>query len=122
MAEGTTAVDFITLEQFQARLETHLNEVGELLGRMTRDLSDGPELGQFHDAVQTNLAYWDRWGVQYSRIQRLADALTATYDATRSILESYKTTEELNRAKVSDLAVQFESLSIVTEGLAPDAI
>ena len=122
MAEDTTAVDFITLEEFQARLETHLNEVGDLLGRMTRDLSDGPELGDFHDAVQANLAYWDRWGVQYSRIQRLADALNAAHEATRSILGSYRTTEELNRAKVSDLSAQFESLSIVTEGLARYAI
>jgi hypothetical protein len=122
MADGTTAVDFITLAQFQARLENHLNAVGELLARMTRDLGDGPELGDFHDAVQANLAYWDRWGVQYSRIRRLADALNAAHEATRSIVESYTTTEELNRAKVSDLSAQFESLSIVTEGLSRDAV
>jgi hypothetical protein len=122
MAEGTTAVDFITLQDFQTRLENHLNEVGDLLGRMTRDLGNGPELGGFHDAVQANLAYWDRWAVQYSRIQRLANALNAAHEANRQILDSYKTTEELNRAKVSDLSSQFESLSIVTEGLARDAI
>ena len=122
MADGTTAVDFITLKEFQARLEAHLNAVGEMLGRMTTDFRDGPELGGFQDAVQANLAYWDRWGVQYSRIMRLSNALNAAHEATRSILESYKTTEELNRAKVSDLSVQFASLTTVSEGLIIDAV
>jgi hypothetical protein len=122
MADGTTTVDFITLKDFQARLETHLNTVGEMLGRMTTDFRDGPELGGFQDAVQANLAYWERWGVQFSRIMRLSDALNAAHEATRSILESYTTTEELNRAKVSDLSAQFASLTTVSEGLAADGI
>jgi hypothetical protein len=82
----------------------------------------GPELGEFEDAVNTNLAYWERWAVQYNRIKRLTDALNAANEATRSILEKYKTTEELNQAKLSDLAVEFAGLSIVTEGLVIDAI
>jgi hypothetical protein len=122
MAEGTTAVDFITLAEFQQRVEQHLNTAGELLASMVTDVGTGPELGEFEDAVNTNLAYWDRWAVQYNRINRLANALSAANEATRSILEKYKTTEELNQAKLSDLAAQFAGLSIVTEGLVVDAV
>jgi hypothetical protein len=122
MADGTTTVDFITLAEFQKRVEKHLNTAGELLANMVTEVGNGPELGEFQDAVNTNLAYWDRWSVQYNRITRLANALSAANDATRSILETYKTTEELNRARLSDLAAQFASLSIVTEGLTRDAI
>jgi hypothetical protein len=120
MAEGTTSVDFLTLAEFQQRIEKHLNAAGDLLGSMTTTVGSGPELGGFQDAVNTNLAYWDRWAVQYERINRLANALNAAHEATRSILEKYKTTEELNRAKLSDLSSQFASLSIVTEGLVTD--
>jgi hypothetical protein len=116
MAEGTTAVDFITLAEFQKRVEKHLNTAGELLASMVTDV------GEFEDAVNTNLAYWDRWAVQYNRISRLANALNAANEATRSILEKYKTTEELNQARLSDLATQFASLSTVTEGLVIDAV
>jgi hypothetical protein len=122
MAEGTTAVDFITLAEFQKRVEKHLNTAGELLASMVTDVGTGPQLGEFEDAVNTNLAYWDRWAVQYNRISRLANALNAANEATRSILEKYKTTEELNQAKLSDLATQFASLSTVTEGLVIDAV
>jgi hypothetical protein len=122
MAEGTTAVDFITLAEFQQRVEKHLNTAGELLASMVTDVGTGPELGEFQDAVNTNLAYWDRWAVQYNRISRLANALNAAHEATASILEKYKTTEELNQAKLSDLTVQFASLSFVTEGLVIDGI
>ena len=122
MAEGTTAIDFITLAEFQQRVEKHLNTAGELLASMVTDVGTGPELGEFQDAVNTNLAYWDRWAVQYNRISRLANALNAAHEATASILEKYKTTEELNQAKLSDLAVEFAGLSIVTEGLVIDAI
>ena len=122
MAEGTTAVDFITLAEFQQRVEKHLNTASELLASMVTDVGTGPQLGEFEDAVNTNLAYWERWAVQYNRIKRLTDALNAANEATRSILEKYKTTEELNQAKLSDLAVEFAGLSIVTEGLVIDAI
>jgi hypothetical protein len=122
MAEGTTSVDFITLAEFQQRIERHLNSAGELLAQMVTAVGTGPELGEFQDAVNTNLAYWDRWAVQYNRISRLTNALNAAHEATRSILEKYQTTEDLNRAKLSDLSAQFASLSIVTEGLARDAI
>jgi hypothetical protein len=122
MAEGTTAVDFITLAEFQKRVEKHLNTAGELLASMVTDVGTGPQLGEFEDAVNTNLAYWDRWAVQYNRISRLANALNAANEATRSILEKYKTTEELNQARLSDLATQFASLSTVTEGLVIDAV
>jgi hypothetical protein len=122
MAEATTAVDFITLAEFQQRVDKHLTTAGELLASMVTDVGSGPELGEFEDAVKTNLAYWDRWSVQYNRITRLANALLAASDATRSILETYKTTEELNRAKLSDLSAQFASLSIVAEGLVVDAV
>jgi hypothetical protein len=122
MAEGTTAVDFITLAEFQQRVEKHLNTAGDLLASMVTEVGTGPQLGEFEDAVNTNLAYWERWAVQYNRIKRLTDALNAANEATRSILEKYKTTEELNQAKLSDLAVEFAGLSIVTEGLVIDAI
>ena len=122
MAEGTTAVDFITLAEFQKRVEKHLNTAGELLASMVTDVGTGPQLGEFEDAVNTNLAYWDRWAVQYNRISRLANALNAANEATRSILDKYKTTEELNQAKLSDLATQFASLSTVTEGLVIDVV
>ena len=122
MAEGTTAIDFITLAEFQQRVEQHLNTAGELLASMVTDVGTGPQLGEFEDAVNTNLAYWERWAVQYNRIKRLTDALNAANEATRSILEKYKTTEELNQAKLSDLTVQFASLSFVTEGLVIDGI
>ena len=122
MAEGTTAIDFITLAEFQQRVEKHLNTAGDLLASMVTEVGTGPQLGEFEDAVNTNLAYWDRWAVQYNRINRLANALSAANEATRSILEKYKTTEELNQAKLSDLAAQFAGLSIVTEGLVIDAI
>ena len=122
MAEGTTAVDFITLAEFQQRVEKHLNTAGDLLASMVTEVGTGPQLGEFEDAVNTNLAYWDRWAVQYNRIKRLTDALNAAHEATASILEKYKTTEELNQAKLSDLAVEFAGLSIVTEGLVIDAI
>ena len=122
MAEGTTAVDFITLAEFQMRVEKHLNTAGELLASMVTDVGTGPQLGEFEDAVSTNLAYWDRWAVQYNRISRLANALNAANEATRSILEKYKTTEELNQAKLSDLSAQFATLSTVTEGLVIDVV
>ena len=122
MAEGTTAVDFITLAEFQQRVEKHLNTAGDLLASMVTEVGTGPQLGKFEDAVNTNLAYWDRWAVQYNRINRLANALSAANEATRSILEKYKTTEELNQAKLSELAAQFAGLSIVTEGLVVDAV
>jgi|KBSSwiStaDraftv2_1062776.scaffolds.fasta_scaffold1117979_2 hypothetical protein len=122
MAEGTTAIDFITLAEFQQRVEKHLNTAGDLLASMVTEVGTGPQLGEFEDAVNTNLAYWERWAVQYNRIKRLTDALNAANEATRSILEKYKTTEELNQAKLSDLAVEFAGLSIVTEGLVIDAI
>jgi|SRR5215831_6103642 len=122
MAEGTTSVDFITLAEFKQRIEKHLNTAGELLGNMTTVVGSGPELGEFEDAVKTNLAYWERWAVQYNRISRLANALNAAYEATQSILDKYQTTEDLNRAKLSDLSAEFASLSIVTEGLTTDAI
>ena len=51
-----------------------------------------------------------------------ANALNAAHEATASILEKYKTTEELNQAKLSDLAVEFAGLSIVTEGLVVDGV
>jgi len=122
MAEGTTAIDFITLAEFQQRVEKHLNTAGDLLASMVTEVGTGPQLGEFEDAVNTNLAYWERWAVQYNRIKRLTDALNAANEATRSILEKYKTTEELNQAKLSDLTVQFASLSFVTEGLVIDGI
>ena len=122
MAEGTTAIDFITLAEFQQRVEKHLNTAGDLLASMVTEVGTGPQLGEFEDAVNTNLAYWERWAVQYNRIKRLTDALNAANEATRSILEKYKTTEELNQAKLSDLAVEFAGLSIVTEGLVVDAV
>jgi hypothetical protein len=121
MADGTTAVDFLTLEQFQTRVENHLNAAGELFSSMTRDLLDGPQLGEFRDAVNANEAYWERWAVQYDRIHRLCDALSAANEATKQILAQYKTTDELNHAKLSDLSSQFASLSIATDGLT-DAI
>src|SRR5262249_25533561 len=122
MAEGTTAVDFITLAEFQKRVEKHLNTAGELLASTVTAVGTGPQLREFADAASTNLAYWSLWAVQYNRISRLANALNAANEATRSILEKYKTTEELNQAKLSDLSAQFASLSTVTEGLVIDVV
>lgn len=122
MADSSVALDFITLDEFRARLEGRLTEIGAVISRMTTQLGAGPDLGEFQDARNANLAYWDRWAVQYNRAHRLMVALSAAHTATVAILAAYKDGEALNKATFGDLQAEFENLNHGLKGLTIDAI
>jgi hypothetical protein len=112
MADGTTAVDFISLEEFHNRLTARVAQAQQLVQTLTNDLVDrNPKLGTFEDADSATSAYWTRWRDQVGRASRLLMAVQAAQTATGEILKTYKTTEQLNSASAQDLAAPLGSVT-----------
>ena len=78
MTERSTAVDFISLQEFHDRLSGRLADAQSLVQTLTSDLVDrNPKLGTFTDANITTDAYWTRWRDQVARANRLLNAVIA---------------------------------------------
>jgi hypothetical protein len=120
MAERSTAVDFISLQEFHDRLTGRLADAQSLVSTLTNDLIDrNPKLGTFTDANTTTDAYWTRWRDQVARANRLLDAVQAAHTATGEILKTYQTTEALNGASAQDLAHRLEGVGTALNGDTP---
>lgn len=120
MTERSTAVDFISLQEFHDRLSGRLAQAQSLVQTLTGDLIDrNPKLGTFTDATITTDAYWTRWRDQVARANRLLDAVQAAHTATGEILKTYQTTEALNNASAQDLAQRLAGVGTALDGTTP---
>lgn len=113
----SSAVDFITLKEFHDNLAARLEEAQDVVRRVdSHATSPLPNTGDFSDGRDTADAYQRRWTDQTTRAHLLLAAVQAAYDATGSILETYKTVEELNHANTLDVLRQLESVGDPLKG------
>jgi len=118
MTDDSTAVDVLSLEDFQATLTNRLSEVDSVIAGLNRDLGAPPALGAFLDA-KALAADFDTRRQQYAdRLQRLRTAIVAAQTATATIIANYRTTEQLNHASAADIAGQLGGVGAALEGVA----
>lgn len=120
MADDTTRVDVLSLEDFKKTLATRLSEADALLTKLNTDLKgQAPKLGTFRDGTGTTGQYDGLYSDYVDRIGRLKSAITAAQTATDKILANYKTTEARNSANAGDIGNQLGGIyTALSEGTA----
>jgi methyl-accepting chemotaxis protein len=111
MTDDSTAVDVLSLEDFQATLASRLSDVDSVIAKFRGDLGSRPALGEFLDA---KVSAWEFEGLrqQYARrLDRLRAAILAAQAATATIIANYHSTERRNHANAADIARQLDGVS-----------
>ncbi|HEY8453403.1 MAG: hypothetical protein FWJ70_02460 [Micromonosporaceae bacterium] len=118
MVDRTTAVDVLTLEDFQRHLSARLQQARSVLDRLSGDLSGRPPaLGTFFDAVETSRQYEAVHRLELARARRLVSALEAVQEATSTIIRNYRTAEARNAATAEDIAGALSGVDVaLSEG------
>jgi hypothetical protein len=117
MADNTTKVDVLSLEDFNKTLVTRLGEAEALLAKLNNALKGkSPALGTFQDGSATAEQYTGLYQDYVQRIGRLKSAITAAQTATTTILSNYHTTEARNHANATDIAGQLSGIATTLDG------
>lgn len=117
MADESTTVDVLSLEDFHATIAARLDQANALLTTLNTTLQGAPpQLGGFPHAVDTAGRYSDLHGEHASSVQRLIDAVTAAQTATSTIISNYQTTEARNQANSADIANTLSPVGEVLNG------
>lgn len=117
MADESTTVDVLSLEDFHATLATRLTEANGLLTTLTTSLATAPQLGTFQDASAEADRYATLRDEHAGGVQRLIDAITAAQTATATIMSNYQTTEDRNAANASDISSTLSPVGQVLDGV-----
>jgi hypothetical protein len=97
-------VDLLSLEDFRQRLEPRLAEVSSVLSALSvAPAADLPPLGRFEDAERLAARHNAVREAYLDRVQRLFQAVAAAQSATATIIELYRTAEQLNSSTAQDV-------------------
>lgn len=97
-------VDLLSLEDFRQRLESRLAEVSSVLSALgVAPAADLPPLGRFEDAERIAARHNAIREAYQERAQRLFQAVVAAQTATETIIEMYRTAEQLNSSTAQDV-------------------
>jgi hypothetical protein len=117
-----TVVDVLTLEGFKLTLEARLSEAQALKTTLTEQMGrTPPSLGTLPDADYVRDRYLGLYDEHVDRVGRIIGALEVTRDAITTIIENYKTNEELRLADVKRIADALGAVSGVPDGDRTDA-
>jgi len=117
MADDTTRVDVLSLEDFRATLATRLREADAILHKLTTELGGRtPSLGTFADGTTKAAQYSALHDQHVDRVSRLRRAIVAAQEATDTIIGNYRTTEERNGASASDIANKLDGVANALDG------
>jgi hypothetical protein len=106
MADDTTNVDVLSLEDFQRTLAARLSEVESAARKLAEAGGQTPALGTFSDA-RACAAFYENLHQQYAqRLDRLKSAIVAAQTATSTIIDNYRRVEDRNHANAIDIAAQ----------------
>jgi len=117
MADESTNVDILSLEDFRKTLDTRLTEANGLLTHLTTNVPASTPLGTFFDATETSKKHGSQHAAQVTKVRRLISAIEAAKTATDKIISNYTTTEARNNANSKDIE---SVLGGVSKALAPD--
>ncbi|RKR89908.1 hypothetical protein BDK92_4268 [Micromonospora pisi] len=99
-----TKVDVLSLEDFHGRLAGRLAEAEQVLTKLNTEMQcQPPALGLFADATSNARQYTSLHQEYVNRVERLRQAITAVQEATRQIIDNYRTTEARNKANADDI-------------------
>ncbi|HYU84725.1 MAG TPA: hypothetical protein VEK80_07945 [Kribbellaceae bacterium] len=117
MADETTRVDVLSLEDFRATLVTRLREADSILHKLTTELGGRkPALGTFVDGSAKAAEYSALYDQHVDRVNRLRRAIIAAQEATDTIIDNYRTTEARNGASASDIANKLDGVANALDG------
>jgi hypothetical protein len=91
-------VDLQGLEDFRSNLTLHLQQLAATLSTLVH--SDGPELGGFYHAQETEQQYDSLHGSYLTRVRRLILALAVSDASIGSIVDAYSTRGQDNAASL----------------------
>lgn len=110
-------VNLSSLRDFQQSLQPRIEQAFAALTALTATPgSDRPALGGFHDAQRTADRHQALHDEYVLRLRRLVTALTVAQAATARIIEGYQDVEDLNSAKVRQIAGAIGAVSEVLDG------
>jgi hypothetical protein len=117
MADDSTRVDVLSLEDFHATLAARRSEVESVRTGLDNLLGVRAGFGTFEDA-NLQAAYYDALYVSiFDRVDRLHQAIVAAQTATETIIANYRSTEERNHANAADIAAHLGGIgSALDEG------
>jgi hypothetical protein len=117
MADDTTRVDVLSLEDFRATLAVRLQEAESILTKLTTELRGRkPALGTFQDGTTKATEYAALHDQHVDRVNRLKRAIIAAQAATSTIIDNYRTTEARNGASASDIANRLDGVANALDG------
>ncbi|GAA3734404.1 hypothetical protein GCM10022225_15970 [Plantactinospora mayteni] len=117
MAADEFAVDLLSLQDFQQRLQPRVEAAfAALTALTTAPGSDRPALGGFHDAQRTADRHQELHDEYVARLRRLVTALAVAQSATTQIIESYRDVDELSRTNAQQIAGAVGAVSEALHG------
>jgi hypothetical protein len=117
MADNSTNVEVLSLQDFNKTLATRLGEVDAMLTKLNNDLrGKEPKLGAFTDGVSVSGHYGDLYTQYTERLGRLRSAIVAAQTATNDIIANYTTTEARNHASAADIASKLGGVYTALDG------
>ena len=111
MADDSTKVDVLSLEDFHATLASRLSEIQSIQSKMDGMLGDRMRFGALEDANLQGGNYDSVSMSVFDKVNQLHDAIVAAQAATSTIIANYRSTEERNRANSADIANQLGGIS-----------
>jgi hypothetical protein len=101
----------LVLRAFHETLQARIDEARAALALVEagpRLLGPDPALGQFDDAVRTNLRHNQLRTDYVARMRRLVAALEAARSATQTMIEKYAEAEEINVTQMRQMLHRIE--------------
>jgi len=112
-----TDVDVSSLEGFHANLSNRRIQIETVINKMNELLRDKPPaLGTFKHAEENKELYADHYGQFVERINRLMEAVVAAEAATGTILENYRTAEQLASLSADSIAQRMDEVDTSLTG------
>jgi hypothetical protein len=116
MADESTNVDILSLEDYRKTLDTRWTEANNLLTYIKNSVPKVPQLGGFYHAGTTSSQHAERHADQVAKVQRLLTAIEAAKTATDPIIRNYTSTEARNNANSKDIGSVLGGVSKALEG------
>lgn len=117
MASDDFVVDFLSLQDFQQRLQSRIGQAFTALTvETTSPGADKPALGGFHDAAVTAERHRVLHDEYVARVRRLVDALTLAQTATLDIIKLYRDVDALNAANAQQIGGAVGAVSEAIDG------
>ncbi|GIG65080.1 hypothetical protein [Phytomonospora endophytica] len=112
-----TDVDVSSLEGFHANLSNRRIQIETVINKMNELLKDKPPaLGAFQHAEENKELYSGHYAAFADRINRLMEAVVAAEAATGTILQNYKTAEQLSTLSADSIASRMDEVDTSLTG------